>query len=79
MKSVDQMHHSYPEAFEIGSHSWDEGRRITLGPHEGVVRADADALDAVLCAFAAIAVTEDRLGVALPADDQDEGWIAVHR
>ena len=39
----------------------------------------ADALDAVLCAFAAVAVTEDRLAVQPPPDAGAEGWIAVHR
>lgn len=39
----------------------------------------ADALDAVLCAFAAIAVSEDELASEPLAGSSDEGWIAVHR
>jgi hypothetical protein len=38
----------------------------------------ADALDAVLCCFAAIAVTESRLATPIPATAGEEGWIAVH-
>jgi hypothetical protein len=40
--------------------------------------ASADALDAILCAFAAIAVTEHQIRCLPPADTADEGWIAVH-
>jgi hypothetical protein len=36
-----------------------------------------DALDAIICAFAAVAVDQDRVRVA-PEDPGDEGWIAVH-
>ncbi len=38
----------------------------------------ADALDAVVCAFAAIAVTEGRVRGAPEAIAEEEGWIAVH-
>jgi hypothetical protein len=41
--------------------------------------ANADALDAVVCAFAAIAVTENKLlHRPDPAVSDEEGWIAVH-
>lgn len=44
------------------------------------IQADADALDAVLCSYAARAVVQNQLGVALPPFDswQREGWIAIH-
>jgi hypothetical protein len=44
------------------------------------IRTDADALDAVICSYAARAVAENRLGVGLPPFDawRLEGWIAVH-
>jgi hypothetical protein len=53
--------------------------RLDLGPFAPVVVESADALDAVLCLFAAVAVTEGRL--AAPPDETAaaEGWIAVHR
>lgn len=54
------------------------GRRVRLGRFDAVVREHADALDAVLAAFAAVAVMRARL--ALPPGDEaaTEGWIAVH-
>ncbi|MGH3640362.1 MAG: DUF429 domain-containing protein [Mycobacterium sp.] len=52
---------------------------IDLGAHDSVVRADADALDAVICAFAAVAVTRGHVGLLPPDDDNGEGWIAVHK
>ncbi len=39
----------------------------------------ADALDAVICAFAAVAVARDTLAVDPENVESDEGWIAVHR
>jgi len=54
-------------------------RMIALGAHESVMRADADALDAVICAFAAVAVTRGDVGLLPPDDDNGEGWIAVHQ
>jgi hypothetical protein len=44
------------------------------------MQADADALDAVLCCYAARAVVQDQLGVLLPSFDawRLEGWIAIH-
>ena len=38
----------------------------------------ADALDAVICAFAAIAVTDGRLLHSPEPIAQEEGWIAIH-
>jgi hypothetical protein len=52
--------------------------RVGLGPFEGELEESADALDAVLCAFAAFAVTTDNLVCPRNADDPlDEGLIAV--
>jgi Protein of unknown function (DUF429) len=44
------------------------------------LQGNADALDAVLCSYAARAIIENELGVALPPFDAwlREGWIAVH-
>jgi hypothetical protein len=55
------------------------GARLDLGPFAPALAASADALDAALCLFGAIAVTEGRL--AAPPGDRSavEGWIAVHR
>lgn len=43
-----------------------------------VMRRNADALDAVLCGFGAIAVTSGRMTMLPPDGLDDEGWIAVH-
>jgi hypothetical protein len=53
--------------------------RIDLGPFEPVLASSADALDAVLCLFGAVAVTEGRLADPPGAGAGVEGWIAVHR
>lgn len=53
-------------------------KRIELHNYEAVVRGNADALDAVLCAFAAIAVTSGCLQEPPRAAAALEGWIAVH-
>jgi hypothetical protein len=52
--------------------------RIDLREFEGILAASADALDAVLCCFAGIAVATSN--VTIPPDDLAslEGWIAVH-
>jgi hypothetical protein len=44
------------------------------------LHADADALDAVLCSYAARAVVQNQLGIGLPPFGawRREGWIAVH-
>jgi hypothetical protein len=57
------------------------GKRIRCyGAHASEMRASADALDAVLCALAAVAVTAGT-AAARPKDAESwkkEGWIAVH-
>lgn len=56
------------------------GRRIEMGRFEEAMRENADALDAVVCAFAGLAVTADELGVPVePQAARTEGWIAVCR
>lgn len=53
--------------------------RITLDdPFREKLEASADALDAVLCAFAAIAVTTGKLPDWLSGPLDSEGRIAVH-
>jgi len=47
--------------------------------HMEVMVASADALDAVLCAFGAMAVTENKLAVEPTLVADAEGWIAVRR
>lgn len=53
--------------------------RLHLGRFEAEMRVSADALDSVLCVFAAIAVTEGKLLDEPGEASQKEGWIAVHR
>jgi hypothetical protein len=53
--------------------------RLDLGPFAPVLAESADALDAVLCVFGAVAVTEGRLAASPGAGAGVEGWIAVHR
>jgi len=45
---------------------------------EQLMLASADALDAVVCAFAAIAVTTGRVAHPPATEAHLEGWIAVH-
>jgi hypothetical protein len=53
-------------------------KRIGLSSFKGKLEESADALDAVLCAFAASGVTTDNLVRSPDADDPlDEGLIAV--
>lgn len=52
-------------------------RRIGLRSFETKLEESADALDSVLCAFAAFAVTTDNLADPLGANPLDEGLIAV--
>lgn len=53
--------------------------RVGLGSFTSTVLGDADALDAVLCAFAASAVSSGQVAVPPPPGlPADEGWIAVH-
>lgn len=54
------------------------GRKLDLGQWRTTIEAWPDALDAVISAFAAIAVTEGRLAVSPEPIAQVEGWIAVH-
>lgn len=53
--------------------------RVEFGDYRKVMAENADALDAVLAAFAAIAVTENQLPEDIPGISAVEGWIAVHR
>lgn len=52
--------------------------RVELGPFAAAVRASADALDAVLAAFGAMALTDGVLADPPGAKAGTEGWIAVH-
>ncbi len=56
----------------------DVGRRVRLGTYDSILREEADALDALLCAFAGIAVSEGRVLGHAGAASTSEGWIAVH-
>jgi hypothetical protein len=49
--------------------------RVGLGQLEKQLLLNADALDAVLCTFAALGVSEG--SIQRPEPD-DEGWIGVH-
>ena len=54
---------------------------LILSPENNIIiTQNADALDAVICLYAAKAVIGGRLGKALPPFDvyRLEGWIAVH-
>ena len=53
-------------------------RIACLDNHLGLMREQPDALDAVLCCFAGIAVTEARLARPRGDGGNGEGWIAVH-
>jgi hypothetical protein len=53
--------------------------RITLGAFQPVLAGSADALDALVAAFAAIAVMRGAIGHPVaPIPAMTEGWIAVH-
>ena len=54
-------------------------KRIDVGPFREQLMINADALDAVIAAFAGIAVTQDLLAAEPGSKSQLEGWIAVHR
>jgi hypothetical protein len=54
------------------------GRRVRLGRFDAVVREHADALDAVLAAFGAVAVARGALALPPGGEAAAEGWIAVH-
>jgi hypothetical protein len=53
---------------------------MDLQDHEKTLCTHAHASDSVLCAFAAMAVTENRLACPVPEGEiaRTEGWIAVH-
>ena len=53
--------------------------RVEFGDFQKVMADNADALDAVIAAFAAIAVTENQVSGNVPEISASEGWIAVHR
>ena len=58
----------------------DVARRIEIpDPMYRCCRSNADALDAVLCLFAAKAAVEEQATVEDPAAAAHEGWIATHR
>ena len=48
------------------------------GPWYSDCQENADALDSVLCVFAAIAATDNMAPIEDPAAAEHEGWIAVH-
>ena len=55
------------------------GRRIACTDEQlAIMRASPDALDAILCCFAGMAVRGGRLAVARGDGGNGEGWIAVH-
>jgi hypothetical protein len=55
-------------------------RRLVLTEeHRELMETHADALDAVVCTFGAIAVVSGELASSPAADSVEEGWIAVHR
>ena len=54
-------------------------RRLSVPtPHRYQMLKSPDALDAVLAAFAAVAVCRNRIAVPPPDNTEEEGWIAVH-
>jgi hypothetical protein len=54
--------------------------KIDLGGHRGTLAASADALDAVICSFAAIAAVTGNLQFPPNYEfSRSEGWIAVHK
>jgi predicted nuclease with RNAse H fold len=54
-----------------------ESRWLEIGEFKQKLLESADAIDAVLCAFAAKAVSQGELATQLEASD-DEGQIAIH-
>jgi len=53
-------------------------RRLMTNGFEALLVENADALDAVVCAFAGVAVTRARLARLPDGPFGAEGWIAVH-
>jgi len=69
---------SQPEAFANRQRIAEAVNRfVRLGNFRGEVEESADALDAVLCAIAAIAVSTGRLASEPEAVAELEGWIPV--
>lgn len=52
---------------------------LKVSKFENQLIANADALDAVICAFAAKAVTDDSIYSVPMAESISEGWISVHK
>jgi hypothetical protein len=52
--------------------------RLRLGPWRSTLLKSADALDAVVCAFAAMAVTTSKVSSPRSTAASTEGWVAVH-
>lgn len=69
------------------AHRWTRERIINYLAQRLVIREDdrqllagnADALDSVICAFAAIAVTENEIAHKPDISAQKEGWICIHK
>jgi hypothetical protein len=53
-------------------------KRVTLGRWRATLLGSADALDAVLCAFAGVAVTTSSIPFPKVATVVTEGWVAAH-
>ncbi len=54
-------------------------KRLNINKFEAVLLASADALDAVICTFAGMAVFTNSLALPPSGAFHAEGWIAVHR
>jgi hypothetical protein len=52
--------------------------RVQLGPWVPTLLGSADALDAVVCSFAAVAVSTSKVSAPTSAAALTEGWVAVH-
>lgn len=58
-----------------------DNRGLQVGNEDlATIQGNADALDAVLCSYAARAVVQNQFGVEIPPFNawQREGWIAIH-
>ncbi len=53
--------------------------RLGTGSWGQTLLDSADALDAVVCAFAAIAVSTSKIALPCTSQSATEGWVAVHR
>jgi hypothetical protein len=52
--------------------------RLRLGTWRPILLGSADALDGVICAFAAVAVSASRISMPGSASIRTEGWVAAH-